>query len=257
MGFLGLTAALMAQKGYTGDMEILDGEEGYWKMAGSQSCNWDLMTGELGKKWWIGETSIKCFPACGNSSHSIDLFSRIIEKERLSPDDIEEVTIGMPFFTTYLKESVYPKNLVDAQFSIPYSLTMLAHKVKRGYRWFTSETMNDPKVVAFFRKIRMVENRAGFVSMIEEIQQKGRYIKLPTFVEVKVRGRVFRESCEFTKGDPWTPETRLTDEEVKEKFRDLCSDILPSGKVEGALDRIFALEQISDVSTIIPCLVLK
>jgi 2-methylcitrate dehydratase PrpD len=257
MGFLGLTAALMAQKGYTGDMDILDGDEGYWKMAGSHNSNWEALTGELGKRWLIAETSIKWFPACRNSSHSIDLFRALVEKEKLGPKEIEEVVLRVPFFTTYLRETGYPSNIVDAQFSIPYAIAMVAHRIKRGYRWYLPETLKDHEIVNFFNRVRMEDNRDGLATMVKQVKEKGRYLGLPTSIEVKARGKVYRASCQFTKGDPWTPETNMTDEEVKDKFRDLCHDILPVDSMEKGLVRLFALENMEEVSSIIPYLVAK
>ena len=41
----GIQAALLAHRGFTGDLEVLEGEDiGFWRFAGAQGCDWDAFT---------------------------------------------------------------------------------------------------------------------------------------------------------------------------------------------------------------------
>ncbi len=57
MALGGIVSALMSQKGYTSfpSPGILDGDFGFWRMIGANSCDFDLMVGRLGERWWFLE----------------------------------------------------------------------------------------------------------------------------------------------------------------------------------------------------------
>ena len=69
----GAQAALFAREGYVCDHNILDGEDGFWKMQGSVSTDQTLLTENLGKDWWIEETAIKYYPSCRYTAAPIDM----------------------------------------------------------------------------------------------------------------------------------------------------------------------------------------
>ena len=53
MAETGVRAALLAKMGYTGPYSILEGENGFWKMAGFNGCHFDEITAKLGEKYKI------------------------------------------------------------------------------------------------------------------------------------------------------------------------------------------------------------
>ena len=79
--------------------------------------------------------------------------------------------------------------------------------------------------------------------------------RVPTAVEVAVRGKVFRESVEYARGDPpaWVEGMELTDDELKEKFRNQAVDVLSQSdswreKIEKSIESIYNLEKMGDIT---------
>lgn len=255
----GVTGALLAEAGYTGPIGILDGENGFLNMIGADNVDFGFMVDNLGKKWWIEETSFKPWPSCRYNAHALDPFIQIIESNNIPGEEIEKVVVksgfmlGNPIF-----KIVDPDGPISMQFSVPHSLANAAFRIKPSPRWQYPESITDPKRKAFRRKVSIEGNDQTMKTIAEDMtsgyprQPK----RLPTTVEVKAKGKLFEKSVEYAKGDPWLPETVMTDEELKEKYRANAteiSDLSPSWrqKTEKAIETIFALEGLKDIDELI------
>ena len=51
-----------------------------------------------------------------------------------------------------------------------------------------------------------------------------------TGIVIEARGTSFEASCGFIKGDPWTPQTRVTDDFLAEKMRAYAEPFLPASR---------------------------
>jgi len=251
MGFNGVVAAQMAQKGFTADPAFLDGDLGYWKLMGAQEYEWQILLGDLGKKWWIPETSIKPFASGRFSHHSLSLFRNILRDQNLRAEEIENVVVktfsraASPWFSGVSE----PQTQIDMQFSIPLALAAAAYGLELTPDWQSQERLKDRRLSEFARRVRVETDPSAYKVMAEEIKKERRFRRIPTEVAVSARGRVYRARSDYAWGDPWTKETRMTDEQLKDKFRGFCSRLLRSDKIEGALEALYGLEKVKNVAT--------
>ena len=60
----GVTSALLAEMGYTGDTDLFEGEYGFWKYTGSNKGEWNTqkVIKELGTKWLAPQIFYKQYP---------------------------------------------------------------------------------------------------------------------------------------------------------------------------------------------------
>ena len=79
--------------------------------------------------------------------------------------------------------------------------------------------------------------------------------KTPCTLTVTARGEKFEDRAEYAKGDPWMPETRISDEELKDKFRIFTEKFVSIDKQEKAIDTVFDLENLGSVSELAQLLV--
>ncbi len=250
-GFNGVVAAQMARMGFTGDTTFLDGDFGYWKLVGADDYNWGLLLGDLGKKWWISETSIKPYASGRYSHHSLDLFRKLIREQDLRPEEIERVEVktfsrAASSWFGVLNE---PKTQIDMQFSIPLALAAAAYGSELMPDWQSPEMLKDRRLSEFARKVRVDADPLTHKVMAEEIKRTGRFTRVPTQVTVLARGKPFSARSDYAWGDPWTEETRMTDEQLKNKFRGFCSRLLRSDKIEKALETLDHLEEVKNIGT--------
>ena len=76
----------------------------------------------------------------------------------------------------------------------------------------------------------------------------GKWKKCPTSIEVVARGKTFDAASDYAKGDPWTEDTRMSDDEVKDKFRTFSYKMLRSTKIEEIIEKVFELEKLDHVT---------
>jgi 2-methylcitrate dehydratase PrpD len=242
-----LLAVLMAEQGYRGDIEVLEGDYGFWRFVGSSKWNPEPLVDRLGAQWLFPAVTIyKPYPHCRGSHTVLDCLRHLIDEHRLAPHEIEQVTAywdshtaALPLYCTRTIET--PS---DAQMSAAYAVSMVVHGVKNGPEWYDRATMTDPALLAFMDKV-VVQAHPGFEEALLEDPQS-RIGK----VEVKARGQTFGEERRYRKGSPATAQTRMSDAELVSKFEHNASRVLDAATSGRVARTILQLEEIDDVSDV-------
>ena len=256
IAYTGVIAALLAEKGYTGDRTILDGDLGFWRFSGGLEVNWDLLVGELGKKWWILEDAIKLYPSCRLTHGCLDLFYKIKEEQKLKPEEIESVTTKLHSVAMGDKPIAEPSltpqpNDLTLQFNMPYLISLAALGINPGPGWYSPERLTDPRLRELMKKVKVVEIESESISdLIKVIRDEPtkRFRKAPCSITVAARGTRFDARTDYIRGDPWQAETRISDAQLKEKFRSFCYTIIRSAKIEKAIESIYELEKVDNAA---------
>ena len=123
----GVTAALLAARGFSADPDALDGPWGFYAVHGGGVSTEKTRQG-FGETWTIVEpgVSIKPYP-CGVLTHpTIDLMLKLVSEHNVKADDIAAVKVYAG--TNILKPIRYPiaANHLQAKFSLPAALAMIA-----------------------------------------------------------------------------------------------------------------------------------
>ena len=259
----GIYAALLAREGYTGPAEILEGKGGFWRIRGREDVDYQFMVDKAGKKWWIMDTSLKAWPCCRFIHHSLTAFDNVIKENDLKAEEMEKIVIkGSMLYAPqfYVKQ---PKTPVNMQFSAPHSMAMLAFRVTPGPQWQYPETTNDPRMREFRNRISIETNTQTLEVMAKDFngEPPRQPKRVPTTVEVTVKGKVFRAMSEFAKGDPpaWVEGKEMTDDELKIKYRNQAVDVMSQSdswreKSEKAINAIYNLENVADISDLMKLL---
>ena len=259
----GVSAALLTQEGYTGPAEILEGKTGFWRMRGREDCDYDFMVDRLGEKWWIMDTSLKPWPCCRFIHHALTAFSNIIDRYDLKAEEIEKVVIKGSMMYAPIFYVKHPQTPVNMQFSAPHSIANLAYRVTPGPLWQTPEKVDEPRMREFREKV-FIELDPKTLEVMEQ-DLKGEAPKqprrVPTTVEVTAKGKIFRDSVEFARGDPpaWVSGMEMTDDELKVKFKNQAVDVQSLSyswreNIERAIQTCLNLEKVPDINELITLL---
>jgi 2-methylcitrate dehydratase PrpD len=242
----GVVAALLAQKGYTGQKSVLDGEHGFWWFYGAVDCDLDSIVRDIGKEWNTLGWSAKKFPICGAMGASLGAFCEILEEERIQPDEIETIAVKIdPMFNLPMWLNTNIKTCVDAQFSIAYPFAAAAYyplPVGLGPKWQTSEVIEDARVRRLMEKVNVGFHDMERFPLPEYQSAMSRLVK----VDVAVRGRTYTK--EGIWAGQWHKDRGPSEGELAEKFSVNASAVLPSGKIENAMKILMELEGIDNVS---------
>lgn len=230
----GVTAALLAQKGFPAPKEILEGQFGFCRVF-ARRYDPSILTGGLGSVWRLPETSIKPYPSCRYLHGAVDATERLIRDFRLTAASVAEVTVHT--FTMARDEChrPLPTTLRDAQFSIEYGTARVLKDGAISLDDFAPERITDPEVADIQRRIRVQVDPE-----LDRLYPE----RWPFRVEIHTTdGRRLEQRVDYPPGSPENP---LTREQVLSKFRGLAATVLPPARVEELADAIFGLDGAMD-----------
>ncbi|UCG54994.1 MAG: MmgE/PrpD family protein [Dehalococcoidia bacterium] len=239
---VGIDSALLARRGFSGLHKVLDGNTGFWVMAGSDTCNWELMVDKLGEEFEIMKGSIKLYPIYQEVQSTLDVFHAMVREERLSVKDIKKCTIrscsdicGNINQDSY-RISARPKTMEEAWANIKWGIAMISLGIDRGPAWFTDELFNSRKVLNMMEKIKLQTDPEADKYFPE---------KIVSMVEIiTMKGDRYTNRVETADGVPQNP---LSWDEVRQKFEELASPVIGREKSKGVVIGVEKLERQSDI----------
>jgi 2-methylcitrate dehydratase PrpD len=215
---VGTSAALLAALGSTGFVNILDGENAFWRLYGSPSHDDQALMNGLGSDWQILNTTYKPWPCCRWIHHPLTAFSRLRQQHGLQPDEISKVVVrANPLALAEMFKEQQPADPLSAEFSHAHAIAVAAYDVPPGPRWYAPETMQAEHIRDFRRRVEVEPEPRS--ANIAEWMGGGQWRGIPGGVDVYARGEVFRATADLSLGDPWSEETLLADQDLLEKFR--------------------------------------
>jgi 2-methylcitrate dehydratase PrpD len=242
MALGGTFAAISAKEGFRGGHGILDGNEGFWIMAGSDRCDHDIMVNNIGQTHYILETEFKVHPSIAwNHPVHIGLL-KMQSEHNFTADDVDSVRVkglGAERIADYK-----PAGEVDAMFSLPYTIatTLLGDELVPAM--YSQERISSKDVGEMLGKIKIEADEKAELAWFNE----GRmcfdiYIKLKD-------GRELHENAEFSRDKP-----DLGKNEIEAKFRQLARQVLSQDKIDKVVDTVNHLEELDHVSSLTNLLV--
>ena len=208
----GLLAAYLTAQGLTGARNILEGEQG---LAAGLSTDADArrLSDRLGQRWALLETSFKFHASCRHTHPAADALLDLMQRERLAPDDIAQVTARVhQGALDVLGRVEVPRTVHQAKFSMGTVLGLIAVHGKAQLGEFAKSALSDPAVTAFRARVGMRLDPE--VDAAYPQRWLGR-------VEVTTRqGAVLQGRIDEPKGDPGNTLDRT---ELADKFRRLVA----------------------------------
>ena len=241
----GTTAAVLAYHGFVGNNYILDGDNGFWIMAGSDQCDFNKMTAGLGKEYEVlNNIAIKPYSSCRWQHAALDCVKELKQENDLQPEEIKEVSIYS--FAWVKTHEVYgPADMVDAQFSIPYTVTMALLGIHPGPAWYTPENLKNEDILNLSKKVKVETDPDIDKAYFEEDKISARV------VITTQKGEKFEKYVGTPSGDPRNP---ISQQEIEDKFKDQASYSLKPDEVEPIIQKIYEFEDIEDISTLMSLL---
>ncbi|HSW08944.1 MmgE/PrpD family protein [Aquabacterium sp.] len=151
----GLTAAYLAQDGFTGARRIFDGSRG---MAAGMSSDADpsRLADGLGQRWALAETSFKFHASCRHTHPAADALQQLMREHRLAADAVQRVTAQVhQGAIDVLGPVIDPQTVHQAKFSMGTVLGLIATTGRAGLAEFDAQ-YQAPAVLAFRDKVQMV-----------------------------------------------------------------------------------------------------
>lgn len=233
----GVLGALYAAQGLDANHEILEGNTGFWAMAGSDRCDFALLTEGLGSQYAILATAFKPYPCCRFTHSALDALGQAVRTGKVRAEEVQRVSI---FGASKIRgfADYRPRSYVDAEFSLPYLAALVILGVPPGYAWLEAERWRDPAVLSLADRVHL-EAEPEMEGDMATGQVQARVV-----VE-REGGRVEEAHVAHARGDPRNP---LTEGELQAKFLALAEPVIGQDRARELDSQIHQLEDVTSLS---------
>jgi 2-methylcitrate dehydratase PrpD len=233
----GVTAALMAQAGFSGVPDVLEGEHNALEAHSAQPRP-EEMAADLGRRFYVTETAIKTFSVGYPIQSALDALLTLRKDHGFTPATVDRVVARLPEDGAgIVNDSAMPD--VNLQYLMAVAVIDGAVSFDASHSF---ERMKDPQVLAVKQRVQLVGDRA----LMDPAA--------PRSANVEVRLRDGRTVSHFTRFAPGTKENPLTTEGVAAKARSLIAPVLGAERCEAVIRRINTLETLASVRELVALL---
>jgi len=234
----GVTAALMAQAGFSGVPDVLEGEHNGLEAHSTQPRP-EEMAAELGRRFYVTETAIKTFSVGYPIQSALDALLTLRREHNLTPALVERVIVRLPADGAgIVNDSAMPD--VNLQYLIAVALIDGTVSFDASHSF---DRMKEQQVLAVKQRVELVGDR----SLMDPAA--------PRSANVDVRLRDGRTVTHFTRFPPGTKENPLDTTAVAAKARSLMAPVLGAQRCEQVIERVNNLETLSTVRDLMQLLV--
>ncbi len=242
-----LSAALLAQRGFTGPATALEGRFGFFTAFLTGAYVPEEVTEGLGEHWVMPVVHFKPYPANHFTHAGIDA-ALALRARGVRVEDIESMTLGVaePTIRTIgepLETKRSPETGYQAQFSGPYTVVaglLGGSGLGVGLDDFTDELAQSPERRRHMAKVSVVADPECTDLFPNEF---------PAVLEVRLTdGRVERERIVANRGGPARP---LALEELEVKFSDNAARVLDPPEIARVRAAVLALAMGGPVADIL------
>lgn len=210
----GITAALLAQRGFTADPDSLDGRWGFMQVLGGGHSPEKTSAG-LGNPLTIVSpgVSIKPYPSGILTHQAMDALLELVVEHDIKPEDVKRIKF---YAASNILEPIRYSlaiNHLQAKFSMQALLAMIVLRRRAGPQEFVTEFVGGQAMQAMQQRIETIHD--------PEIEAMGyEWIRSKLVLET-ADGRIFEKQADKRyRGGPSKP---MTNAEVEEKFM-ICTD---------------------------------
>jgi 2-methylcitrate dehydratase PrpD len=230
----GLTAALMAQAGFTGTATVFEGEENFFK-AFSENSRPEEVIKELGFRYEILDTSIKKYPAGQPMQATLEGYFNLVKEHGLDGRQIQKIVVRLPDTQA---RTINDRHMPDVNCQYMLAVAMLDGKID-FQNSHDFERMHDPQVLELKKRVEIVADA--------ELTKKFPAVR-SAIVEIDtVDGRHFSILMDHLPGAPYNP---LSAGEVEQKFLLLSVPVLGERRSQSVVETTRNLENLPDVASL-------
>lgn len=217
----GVNAVLLAQAGVTGapaETAALPDAQQHWQ--------------DLGQRWEIDAQYFKPWPVCRWAQPALTAATSLMQAmPTFSASEIEQIRVET-FHESMRLQGHQPANADEAQYGLAFPLAALLVRGQLGANEVTGDAIGAEDILALSQKIEIVEADDLSARFPNEILSR---------VHIRLRdGRILQSPTTAAKGDP---ETAMSEQEFRDKFRLLAAARFDAKRIAAIEAAVDGLEQ--------------
>ena len=244
-----VVAVQLAKLGIRGAQHVFEGADGFFRVYLHGRVDGDVVRKDLGKRFELMNLSYKPYPCCRDTHAAIDAVLETRAKVGRPASDIRSIRVGVTapgYQMVCVPEQVRlaPKTIVEAQFSIPYTVAAAWIDGRLGMRHFTDEGLQRADILDLAARVQPYVDA--------EIDRDWSRFVTPARVIVEFRdGQTVETRVDYPKGHP---KNAMTDAEFAAKTKD-CAKFAAKPLSDDVADRLIStvgkLEKLADFSELV------
>ena len=247
----GLYGALLAQRGFTGIMDVFENEYGGFCTTFSRSTDrFDraLLTKGLGQEFETMRIALKFYSCVGSNHTTLDAVRMMQARHSFGPEDVADILVsGSRVTMDHVGWRYVPQGMTSAQLNLPYCVATLLLDGDVFVDQFTEAKVADPDRMRIAAKVRVAEDPA--------ITERGSTYRHMVHVVVTLNdGTRLEETVEAPRG---SEVSFATAEDVVAKFTKLAGRRVPADRIQRIVDWVMQAEREADAATLVRLLSLN
>jgi 2-methylcitrate dehydratase PrpD len=239
----GILAASLAKNNYQAPETIFEGDNGFFRLF-SKGFDPLKITEGLGNNFVTDQSYYKPYSCCRHLHAPIDSLLGILKKHKVAPEQVEQISVRIYKEGTYYQDTE-PQNILDAQFSMPYTLAVVFYEKQALLEQYTDEKIRRSDLRALAKKVKVEFDPA----LDEEYVKKK---KMAHVLEIQCQdGRRLTNRVDYPKGSLENP---FTQEEIVGKFKNLSALAIgqeKAGKVLSLWENLENLEKMEKLGELL------
>lgn len=229
----GVLAALLAERGFDGSPEIIEGKRGYCRIY-SDVAEPHALIDQLGARWEITRNGHKPY-ACGVVQHPvIDAVIAIRSQANLDPARVEAIELHVNPLAVSVTGVEEPATGLQSKFSVYHSAAVALLDGAAGITQYSDERASDPAVIALRRKVKATIDGSLGNDQAEAV-----------VVADGVRHHAFTEHASGTADNP------MSDAALEAKFMANAEPVIGRDRAKQVRDLVRGLDCMVDVKELI------
>jgi 2-methylcitrate dehydratase PrpD len=236
----GLTAALLAASGMTGPRHVLEAEwGGFYETYSPGIAAPEATLAGLGERFGIAGSGMKPYACCRSIHASIDALFALMREADIDSDSIVGMLVHGDAQTRLQFDRHHIASLLDAQFSMPYTLAVAADSGRATIEQFQPLRVHEPPI-----------GRLMAATQVLADHELGAVEYPPLELRLK-DGRRLQRQIAFAKGAPQNP---LTDGELQQKVESLIVPVLGAERCRAIVAAVAGLDGLPDCRALLDLL---
>ena len=236
----GVTAALMAQLGFTGADTIFEGERGFLRAFTDKNQPKRLVEG-INKPFKL-DIEFKPYSCARPIHNAIDCALAVRKQPGFDVKKIKSIHFERHSDWAHYHQNKAPRTYHEAQVSLPFSVAVAFLEGQALLKQYSDRNIRNPQVKAI--------SNAHTITVNDD---------LPRGVSCKMTlkqsdGKTFFSQIDYPKGSIQNP---MSDAELLGKFKSLGEPVIGSTRAASLADAVMSIEKVKNVSTVLKLMAKK
>jgi len=251
-GFAAMSAVMsvqIARKGIRGVQSTFEGVDGFLRVYLHDRCDREVLRADLGQRYEFAELSYKPYPCCRFNHTAIGAAMILRETHGVQAERVRSIRVGLNHqayqaVCTPIDVRKAPRSIVQAQFSIPYTVAtaLVDGGVRLGH--FSTAALERADILALAHRVETYVDT--------DIERDfGRNVS-PAVVTVEMEdGSTYTQRMDIPLGHPSNPmSARDVDSKAEDCFQ-ASARHLPASAPRQLREAVDALESLDDVRSLL------